>query len=31
MIGLIVFTVISAIWWANYVFFDELFLEKMKT
>jgi threonine/homoserine/homoserine lactone efflux protein len=31
MISLVVFTGISAIWWAGYVFFDEFFLEKIKT
>ena len=31
ILSLIVFSGISAIWWAGYVFFDEYFLAKIKT
>jgi len=30
IISLIIFSGISAIWWAGYVFFDEFFLPKLK-
>lgn len=31
IISLVVFSGISAIWWAGYVLFDEFFLPKIKT
>jgi hypothetical protein len=31
ILSLVVFTGISAIWWAGYVLFDEFFLAKIKT
>jgi hypothetical protein len=31
IISLVVFTGISAIWWAGYVLFDEFFLPKIKS
>jgi len=31
ILSLVVFTGISAIWWAGYVLFDEFFLPKIKT
>jgi len=31
ILSLVVFTGISAIWWAGYVLFDEFFLPKIKS